>query len=283
MSRLFDVQGKTAVITGGGGVLCSELARALAGEGARVAILDFNAEAARKTAEEIGKKGGTALAVQANVLDKAALNSAAEMVRKEFGKIDILINGAGGNHPKATTGKEQFSREDLEEMNSEAPTFFTLEPEAVLSVFNLNFLGTFLPSRVFGETMAAQGGGVILNVSSMSALRSLTKVPAYSAAKAAVSNFTQWLAVYFSPAAVRVNAIAPGFFLTEQNRFLLTDKETGELTERGKKIINHTPMGRFGTPEDLVGTVLWLVSDAARFVTGVIIPVDGGFSAFSGV
>ncbi|NLZ44760.1 MAG: SDR family oxidoreductase, partial [Clostridia bacterium] len=230
----------------------------------------------------IREKGGTALAVQVNVLEKEDLVAAEELIAKEFGGIDILINGAGGNHPQATTAREYFSREDLE-VNPGVQTFFTLEPAAVQSVFNLNFLGTFLPSKILGEAMAAQGGGVILNVSSMSALRSLTKVPAYSAAKAAVSNFTQWLAVYFAPAGIRVNAIAPGFFLTEQNRFLLTEKETGALTERGKKIIDHTPMGRFGNPEDLVGTVLWLVSDASAFVTGVVVPVDGGFAAFSGV
>jgi NAD(P)-dependent dehydrogenase (short-subunit alcohol dehydrogenase family) len=258
------------------------MARALAGEGARVAVLDYNGEAARKVAAGIREKGGTALAVQVNVLEKEDLVAAEELIAKEFGGIDILINGAGGNHPQATTAREYFSREDLE-VNPGVQTFFTLEPAAVQSVFNLNFLGTFLPSKILGEAMAAQGGGVILNVSSMSALRSLTKVPAYSAAKAAVSNFTQWLAVYFAPAGIRVNAIAPGFFLTEQNRFLLTEKETGALTERGKKIIDHTPMGRFGNPEDLVGTVLWLVSDASAFVTGVVVPVDGGFAAFSGV
>ncbi len=283
MNRLFDVQGKTAVITGGGGVLCGEMARALAGEGARVAVLDYNGEAARKVAAGIREKGGTALAVQVNVLEKEDLVAAKELIDKEFGRIDILINGAGGNHPQATTAREYFSREDLEKMDQAGQTFFTLDPAAFQSVFNLNFLGTFLPSKIFGRVMAAQGGGVILNVSSMSALRSLTKVPAYSAAKAAVSNFTQWLAVYFAPAGIRVNAIAPGFFLTEQNRFLLTEKETGALTERGKKIIDHTPMGRFGNPEDLVGTVLWLVSDASAFVTGVVVPVDGGFAAFSGV
>lgn len=283
MSKLFDVQGKTAVITGGGGVLCSEMARALAGEGARVAVLDYNAGAARKVAAEIREKGGTALAVQVNVLEKEDLVAAEELIGKEFGRIDILINGAGGNHPQATTTKEFFSREDLEKMDQAGQTFFALDPAAFQSVFNLNFLGTFLPSKIFGQGMAARGGGVILNVSSMSALRALTKVPAYSAAKAAVSNFTQWLAVYFAPAGIRVNAIAPGFFLTGQNRFLLTEKETGELTERGKKIIAHTPMGRFGNPEDLVGTVLWLVSDASAFVTGVVVPVDGGFAAFSGV
>lgn len=281
MSKLFDVQGKTAVITGGGGVLCSELARALAGEGVRVAVLDYNGEAARRVADEITEKGGTALAVQASVLEKDQLVAAKELILKEFGKIDILINGAGGNHPRATTN-EFFSREDLEK-HPEVQTFFDLELEAVQPVFNLNFLGTFLPSKIFGETMAARGGGVILNISSMSALRTLTKVPAYSAAKAAVSNFTQWLAVYLAPAGIRVNAIAPGFFLTEQNRFLLMDKETGGLTERGKKILAHTPMGRFGNPEDLVGTVLWLVSDASAFVTGVVVPVDGGFAIFSGV
>jgi len=280
MNALFNIQGKTAVITGGGGVLCSELARALAAEGVRLAVLDYNGEAARKVAGEIEEQGGTALAVQVNVLENEELVSAKELILKEFGKIDILINGAGGNHPRATTN-EFFSREDLED--SGVQTFFDLDPEAAQSVFNLNFTGTFLPSKIFGEAMAAQGGGVILNISSMSAMRTLTKVPAYSAAKAAVSNFTQWLAVYLAPGGVRVNAIAPGFFLTEQNRFLLTDKETGGLTERGKKIIAHTPMGRFGNPEDLVGTVLWLVSDASAFVTGVVVPIDGGFAAFSGV
>ena len=224
MNALFNIQGKTAVITGGGGVLCSELARALAAEGVRVAVLDYNGEAARKVAGEIEEQGGTALAVQVNVLENEELVSAKELILKEFGKIDILINGAGGNHPRATTN-EFFSREDLED--SGVQTFFDLDPEAAQSVFNLNFTGTFLPSKIFGEAMAAQGGGVILNISSMCAMRTLTKVPAYSPAKAAVSNFTQWLAVYLAPGGGRVNAIAPGFFLTEQNRFLLTDKETG--------------------------------------------------------
>ena len=216
--------------------------------------------------------GGTAVAVQCDVLDKPSLEAAAGTIVEAFGRVDILVNGAGGNNPKATTSA------DL--------AFFDLPADAIQWVFNLNFVGTLLPSQVFGRLMAERGEGVILNVSSMNAFRPLTRIPAYSAAKAAVSNFTQWLAVHvaqeYSPR-IRVNAIAPGFFLTEQNRFLLTDEATGELTQRGRTIIEHTPMVRFGLPEDLVGTVLWLLSPASAFVTGVVVPVDGGFSAFSGV
>lgn len=272
MKNLFELKGKSVVITGGGGVLCSAIARALAGAGARIAVLDLIQEAAENVANQIKSDGGTAIAVKCNVLEKDSLTAASEKVIKEFGKVDILINGAGGNKKEATTTPEL--------------SFFDLPPEAIRFVFDLNFLGTLLPSQVFAKHMAERGEGVILNVSSMNAFRPLTKIPAYSAAKAAVSNFTQWLAVHMCQnysKNIRVNAIAPGFFLTEQNRFLLTDEKSGQLTPRGKTIIDHTPMGRFGEPDELIGTCLWLLSDAAKFVTGIAVPVDGGFSAFSGV
>jgi len=272
MKNLFELKGKSVVITGGGGVLCSAIARALAGAGARIAVLDLIQEAAENVANQIKSDGGTAIAVKCNVLEKDSLTAASEKVITEFGKVDILINGAGGNKKEATTTAEL--------------SFFDLPPEAIRFVFDLNFLGTLLPSQIFAKHMAERGEGVILNVSSMNAFRPLTKIPAYSAAKAAVSNFTQWLAVHMCrnhSKNIRVNAIAPGFFLTEQNRFLLTDEKTGELTPRGKTIIDHTPMGRFGEPEELIGTCLWLLSDEAKFVTGIVVPIDGGFSAFSGV
>ncbi len=263
----FDLTGKTAAVTGGAGILCSAIARMLAECGARVAILDLAEDRAQAIASEIGGIG-----VRVNVLQRDSVEAAAAQITEQLGPVDILINGAGGNKPDATTSPEL--------------SFFDLPPEAAQWVFNLNFLGTFLPSQVFGKQMAAQDSGVMVNISSMSAFRPLTRIPAYSAAKAAVSNFTQWLAVHmaqeYSPN-VRVNAIAPGFFLTEQNRFLLTDQDTGALTERGQKILDHTPAARFGVPDDLLGTVLWLVSPASAFVTGVVIPIDGGFSAFSGV
>lgn len=272
LDELFGLEGKVAAITGGGGVLCGAMSRALGRVGVRVAVLDLFPEAAQRVASEVKALGGQAMAIACDVLDKASVEKAAEAVLEAFGRVDILINGAGGNKKQATTSP------DL--------SFFDLPADAVQWVFNLNFLGTLLPSQVFGKKMAEQGEGVILNVSSMNAFRPLTRIPAYSAAKAAVSNFTQWLAVHmaqeYSPR-IRVNAIAPGFFLTEQNRFLLTDEATGELTPRGKVIIDHTPMRRFGDPEDLLGTVLWLLSPGAAFVTGVVVPVDGGFSAFSGV
>ncbi len=272
LKRLFNLSGKVAVVTGGGGVLCGAMSRALTRVGAKVAVLDLRPEAAQKVVEDIQAAGGEAIAIQCNVLDKASIEAAAQTVVDTFGRVDILINGAGGNKREATT------RPDL--------SFFDLPPDAIRWVFDLNFIGTLLPSQVFGRLMAEQGEGVILNISSMNAFRPLTRIPAYSAAKAAVSNFTQWLAVHmaqeYSPR-IRVNAIAPGFFLTEQNRFLLTDEATGELTPRGKTIIEHTPMGRFGDPDDLIGTMLWLLGDGARFVTGIVVPVDGGFSAFSGV
>jgi NAD(P)-dependent dehydrogenase (short-subunit alcohol dehydrogenase family) len=272
MKEMFDLTGKVAVVTGAGGVLCSEMAKALAKAGAKVAVLDLMEDAAKRVADEINKQGGKSLAVKCSVLDKKQIEDAAKEITAKLGKVDILINGAGGNKKDATT--------------SDTMKFFDLPAEAIRGVFDLNFLGTLLPSQVFGKDMAKNGSGIILNVSSMNAFRPLTKICGYSAAKAAVSNFTQWLAVHINQnysKDIRVNAIAPGFFLTEQNRFLLTDEKTGKLTPRGETIIGHTPMGRFGTPDDLTGTMLWLVSDAAKFVTGVVVPVDGGFSAFSGV
>jgi NAD(P)-dependent dehydrogenase (short-subunit alcohol dehydrogenase family) len=272
MKSLFDLTGKVAAVTGAGGVLCSEMAKTLAQAGAKVAVLDLMEDAAKRVADEIIKAGGKALAVKCSVLDKKQIEDAAKEITAKLGPIDILINGAGGNKKDATT--------------SDTMKFFDLPAEAIRGVFDLNFLGTLLPSQVFGKDMAKNGSGVILNVSSMNAFRPLTKICGYSAAKAAVSNFTQWLAVHINQnysKDIRVNAIAPGFFLTEQNRFLLTDEKTGKLTPRGETIIGHTPMGRFGNPDDLTGTMLWLVSDAAKFVTGVVVPVDGGFSAFSGV
>jgi len=272
MSNLFDVSGKVIAITGGGGVLCGTMAKALAKAGAKIAVLDLIEAAAKKVADEIKSSNGRAIAVKCNVLDKKSLEDAQEKIAAGLGQIDVLINGAGGNKKEATTSPEL--------------SFFDRPAEAVRFVFELNFIGTLLPTQVFAREMAERGMGVILNISSMTALRPLTKVAAYSAAKAAVSNFTQWLAVHVCQnysKEIRVNAIAPGFFLTEQNRFLLTDEKTGALTDRGKKIIEHTPMGRFGQPEELVGTVMWLISDAAKFVSGVVVPIDGGFSAFSGV
>ncbi len=271
LKKMFGLEGKVAVVTGGGGVLCGTLSVALARLGVKVAVVDLLLEGARRVADQIKAEGGLAISVQGNVLDKPSMEAAAGTVLAAFGRVDILINGAGGNKPQATTG---------------TLSFFDLPASAVEWVFNLNFIGTLLPSQVIGKLMAEQKSGVILNISSMNAFRPLTRVPAYAGAKAAISNFTQWLAVHmnqeYSPG-IRVNALAPGFFLTEQNRFLLTEEGTGNLTERGRRIIDHTPMGRFGAPEDLIATTLWLLSDGAGFVTGVVVPVDGGFSAFSGV
>jgi NAD(P)-dependent dehydrogenase (short-subunit alcohol dehydrogenase family) len=270
--NLFDLKGKVAVVTGGAGILCAGLCRDLAARGARVAILDLNAAAAETVAVEICAGGADALGVACNVLDKASIEGAAQVVLSKFGRVDILINGAGGNKPQASTNPQQ--------------SFFDLPTDALRWVFDLNLMGTVLPSQVFGRIMAEQKEGVILNITSMNAIRPLTRIPAYSAAKAGVSNFTQWLAVHMAQeysAAIRVNAIAPGFFLTDQNRFLLTLETSGELTPRGESIIAHTPMNRFGNPEDLTGTVIWLLSPASAFVTGIVVPIDGGFSAFSGV
>ncbi len=270
--NLFDVSGKVIVVTGAGGVLCGTMAKALGCAGAKVAVLDLNEDAAKMTADQIKKEKGKALAVKCDVLDKESLIAAHKEIVREFGKVDILINGAGGNKKEATTSPQI--------------SFFDMPVDAFALVFDLNFIGTLLPTQIFAKDMTERGSGIILNISSMNALRPLTNIPAYSAAKAAVSNFTQWLAVHICrnySKNIRVNAIAPGFFLTEQNRFLLTDEKTGELTSRGKTIIEHTPMGRFGDAGELVGTMLWLLSDAAKFVTGIVVPVDGGFSAFSGV
>jgi len=278
-----DLKNQVAVVTGGGGVLCSTMAGALAACGAKIAVADLRLEAAEAVAEQICKAGGTAIGVACNVLEKESLTAANERVKQELGPVDILINGAGGNHPKGTTSREHLRPEDLANTNKDLITFYDLDPKGVEFVFNLNFLGTLLPTQAFTREMAAKGKGVVINISSMNAFRPLTKIPAYSGAKAAVSNFTQWLAVHFSRVGVRVNGIAPGFFVTDQNRSLLTNPD-GSWTPRADTILAHTPMGRFGAASDLAGTLLWLVSDAgAGFVTGVVIPVDGGFSAFSGV
>lgn len=271
-ANLFDFSDRVAVITGGGGVLCGALALALARCGAKIAVLDILAEAAGKVVADISSAGGRAVAVEADVLDRSSLQAAAEAVIQSFGQVDILINGAGGAKKEATT--------------SPTLSFFDLPEEAVRWTFDLNFLGTFLPSQVFGRLMLESDCGCILNISSMAADRPLTKSVAYSAAKAAVTNFTRWLAVYLSQehsSAIRVNALMPGFFLTTQNRFLLVDAENDSLTERGSSIISHTPMGRFGQPEDLVGPALLLLSDLGAFIHGTCVTVDGGFSAYSGV
>ena len=264
--------GKVVVITGGAGVLCKSLCRSLAAEGSKIAILDINYEAANNLASEIVDTGGEAMALVCDVSRKESLNTAAQDITRSYGWVDFLINGAGGNNPQATTRAEY--------------SFFDIPENAMDWVLDLNLVGTMLACQVFGKLMADQKRGIILNISSMNAFRPLTRIPVYSAAKAAVSNFTQWLAVHmaqeYSPE-IRVNAIAPGFFLTDQNRFLMVDQATGTLSDRGQTIIDHTPLRRFGNPEDLVGTVLWLLSPASSFITGIVVPIDGGFSAFSGV
>jgi NAD(P)-dependent dehydrogenase (short-subunit alcohol dehydrogenase family) len=272
ITKMYDFTGKTVAITGGAGVLGSEIAGALLGCGAKVAILDVNGDAGNALIERLGPLGKQASFFKCNVLDRDSILETAKEVVGHLGKLDCLINGAGGNKAQATTGV------DLK--------FFDLPTDAIRWVFELNVTGTILPSQAFGKVMADQGYGTILNISSMNAFRPLTRIPAYSAAKAAVSNFTQWLAVHMAQeysARIRVNAIAPGFFLTNQNRFLLTDEKTGEWTTRGKQIVGHTPMARLGESKDLFGTVLWLLSPASEFVTGIVVPVDGGFSAYSGV
>lgn len=273
---------KVIVLTGAGGVLCSTLAKALAEEGHKIAVLDLKIEAANKVADEIKTNGGNAIAVKANVLEKESLEKAKKVVNEQLGSCDILINGAGGNHPLGTTSTPHLKEEDLFNTEEGFKTFFDLDPAGIKFVFDLNFIGTLLPTQVFAKDMVGKKGCSVLNISSMNAFTPLTKIPAYSGAKAAVSNFTQWLAVHFSKVGIRVNALAPGFFLTDQNRSLLTT-ENGELTARGNTIIEQTPMGKFGEPEDLIGTTLWLCGEGASFVTGVVIPIDGGFSAFSGV
>lgn len=272
---------KTIVITGAGGVLCSAFARALAGQGHRLALLDLNETAAQAVVDEITAAGGTARAYKANVLDKAQLAGVHEQVTADLGPCDILINGAGGNSPKCTTAHEIYEDGDIDA--ADTATFFNLDKAGFDFVFDLNLMGTLLPTQVFAADMLGREGCSILNVSSMNAFRPLTKIPAYSAAKAAVSNFTQWLAVHFARQNIRVNAMAPGFFVTNQNRALLFD-EQGTPTARTEKILRATPMGRFGEPEELLGTLFWLTdSEASGFVTGIVVPVDGGFSAYSGV
>lgn len=272
MKNMFDLKKKKIVITGGAGVLGAGLAEFLVKAGAHVAVLDINEDKINDLKLKIRSSNAEILGFKTDVLNRRSLEKALAYIKKEFITINVLINGAGGNHPAATTSNEI--------------SFFELPEESIKFVEELNLLGTILPSQVFGKHFANTKQGIILNISSMNALRPLTRIPAYSAAKAAVSNFTQWLAVHMAKnysADIRVNAIAPGFFITWQNQFLLTDKNTGAMTERGKQIIAHTPMGRFGNPEDLNGTVTWLLSDASRFITGIVVPVDGGFSAYAGV
>ncbi len=273
---------KTIVLTGAGGVLCSTMAKALAQKGNQIAVLDLREEAANKVAQEIKDAGGDAIGVAANVLEKDSLEKAKQVVNDAFGKVDILVNGAGGNHPLGTTSNPFFAIEDLQNAAEGFKTFFDLDPKGIEFTFNLNFLGTLIPTQVFATDMVGREGCSILNISSMNAYTPLTKIPAYSGAKAAISNFTQWLAVHFSKVGIRVNALAPGFFLTDQNRALLTN-EDGSLTQRGQQIIDQTPMGRYGTPDDLISSTLYLCDDASAFVTGIVIPIDGGFSAYSGV
>jgi len=272
MKVSFDLKGKVTVITGGAGVLCSEMSKQLALRGVKVVVLGRNFDKAQEVADEIVVKGGVAIGVKADVLDKESVQKAKEEVLKAFGRVDILINGAGGNKKEATV---------TEDVN-----FFDISADAMRLVMDLNFMGTVLPTQVFGELMAKQGSGNIINISSMSAFIPLTNVMSYSAAKAAINNFTQWIAVYMNhnySNKIRVNAIAPGFFLTEQNRYLLIDSRNGCDTDRGRLIKQHTPMGRYGSPDELVGAVIWLASDASSFVNGAVIPIDGGFLAYSGV
>lgn len=272
MSINFDLKDKVAVITGGAGILCSEMSRQLGARGVKIAVLDIDGDKANEVAKEIVDAGGDAIGVKVDVLSKDSLIEAKKVVMDKYGRVDILINGAGGNRPDATTGDDM--------------TFFDLPIDALQWVFNLNFMGTVLTTQVFGEVMVEQDEGNIINISSMAAIRPLTRVIGYSAAKASIDNFTKWMAIYLNQnhsKNIKVNAIAPGFLLTQQNYYLLVDEETGGDTARGKAIKDHTPMGRYGKPEELVGAIIWLVSDAASFVNGAVIPIDGGFSAFSGV
>ena len=276
-----DLKEKVGVITGGGGVIGRSLAMALGSVGARIAIVDLYKDAADKVAREVSEQYQTdCIAISANVLDKLSLLKAKDEINSMLGRIHFLINGAGGNHPNATTKQEFIDPENLQDLED---TFFGLNLEGFRHVFDLNFMGTLLPTMTFAKDMVEDRKGAIINISSMNSYRPLTKIPAYSAAKASINNFTEWLSVHFARTGVRVNGIAPGFFLTKQNKFLLIDEKTGELTARGKKVIVNTPMGKFGEPDDLQGTTLFLLSDVSSFVTGVTIPVDGGFNAYSGV
>ncbi len=288
---MFDITDSLYAITGAGGALCGVMAEALAARGARVALLDIDEDAAGRRVEAIRSAGGQAMALRCNVLDSGEISGAAEEIAARWGTPEVLINGAGGNHPSGST-TESFATPELigvtpqaagpgEPETDERSTFFDLPVSGFEKVFDLNFLGTVLPSRIFGHRMAERGSGSIINMSSMSALTPLTRVGAYSAAKSAVATLTRWLAVHLAPVGIRVNALAPGFFMTKQLRFLHIDRETGELTDRAKSVIAHTPMRRYGEPEELVGAVIWLSTGASSFVTGVVLPIDGGFSSFS--
>jgi NAD(P)-dependent dehydrogenase (short-subunit alcohol dehydrogenase family) len=276
-----DLKGKVCVITGGAGVLGTAMVKAMASVGMKIAIADINKEIADKVAAEISSEySAEVIGVEANVLDKESLEKAKEEINAKLGNIDILINGAGGNSPQATTKVEQMEEKDIDHLGD---TFYGLQMEGFDKVYSLNFKGTLLPTMVFTLDMLKCRKGVVLNISSMNSYKPLTKIPAYSAAKASINNFTEWLAVHLAKVGIRVNAIAPGFFITNQNRFLVTDEKTGDFSPRGQKIINSTPMGKFGEPEDLGGATLFLSSDISSFITGIIIPVDGGYSAYGGV
>jgi NAD(P)-dependent dehydrogenase (short-subunit alcohol dehydrogenase family) len=278
-----NLKGRVAVITGGGGVLCSGFAKDLAAQGTKVAILDLRLDSAQKTADEITADGGTAIAVECNVLESESLKAAKAKINEKFGLCDIIINGAGGNSPLGTTTKDTLEISDITDKAQDVKTFFDLDPKGIEFVFNLNFLGTLLTTQVFAGEMVGRENTCIINISSMNSYRPLTRIPAYSAAKAAVSNFTQFMAVHFADVGIRVNAIAPGFFATIQNQKLLFNDD-GTLTPRSDKIISHTPLRKFGNPRDLTGTLLFLCDEAySSFITGVVLPVDGGFSAYSGV
>mgnify|MGYP006280381333 CR=1 FL=1 len=283
--NMFDVTDRIYAITGAGGALCGVMAVELAARGARVALLDLDHEAAKARAKTIVDAGGKALPLQCDVLDEARIAACEEAIEQEWGIPDVLINGAGGNHPSGSTDVELVQPEMLGGPGGGPAggpsTFFDLPTDGFSRVFDLNFLGTVLPTRVIGKRMAVRGGGAVINMSSMSALTALTKVGAYSAAKSAVASFTSWLAVHLAPTGVRVNALAPGFFMTEQLRFLHIDQESGEYTPRAKAVIAHTPMRRYGEPEELVGAVIWLTTEASSFVTGIVLPIDGGFSSYS--
>jgi len=276
-----DLKGKVCVITGGAGVLCSAMVKAMALVGMKVAIADINKEVADKVAAEIAAEcHGTVIGIEANVLDRESLERAKAEINEKLGTIDVLVNGAGGNSPMATTKVEQMEEKDIDNL---ADTFYGLQMEGFDKVYALNFKGTLLPTMVFTLDMLKQKKGVVLNISSMNSYKPLTKIPAYSAAKASVNNFTEWLAVHLAKVGIRVNAIAPGFFITQQNRFLVLDEKSGGYSARGQKIVNSTPMGKFGEPDDLQGATLFLLSDISSFITGIVIPVDGGYSAYGGV